>query len=998
MSVREMSIQQTETRIAYRSDQCIHELFEEQVARTPEAVAVVFRDARLTYRELSTRANRLAHRLQRLGVGPDTLVAIFMERSLEMMVALLGVLKAGGAYLPIDPAYPRERAAFILEDARVAVIITQHRLAGGFIGNSAEVVEIDAEWESLSTFSAECPSSDVRSNNLAYVIYTSGSTGKPKGVMVTHRNVVNFFTGMDRKIGAEPGVWLAVTSISFDISVLELFWTLARGFQVVIHGEEGKGTERASSAVALPRKTMEFSLFYFAGDEELGGDKYQLLIEGAKFADANGFTAVWSPERHFHAFGGMFPNPSLTSAALAMITKRVKIRAGSVVLPLHDPLRVAEEWSVVDNLSQGRAGVSFASGWHDKDFVFAPQNYAERKKIMFRDIQTVRALWRGETIQRRRGTGGEVPVCILPHPVQRELPVWVTASGDPGTFQMAGETGANLLTHLLGQSLDELAAKIATYRRVYSGEGQGHVTLMLHTYVGTTTKEVTERVREPFCRYLKTSVDLMKQVVKGLGEELQGGELSATDMESLVDHAFHRYFETSGLFGTPESCLPLIEKLKAIKVDEVACLIDFGVPRDAVLGSLENLRALMQRSNLPPDDHSGYSIPDQIVRHGVTHLQCTPSQMRMLLMTDGGPAALGWTRKLLLGGEALPHALAEDLQRVTTGEIFNMYGPTETTIWSTVHRLITGENPVPIGSPIANTSVHIVDENLEPVPHGNPGELLIGGDGVARGYLNRAELTAEKFIADPFSPEEGARLYRTGDLVRYLPERDLEFLGRVDHQVKIRGHRIELGEIEATLESHPEIRQAIVTVTDGADGAPELAAYVTAQGTQPPSVREIRQFLETKLPAQLAPTVFVFLKEFPLTPNGKIDRRRLPKPRVSPDSHYEAPRNALEEKLAAIWSEALRIDQVGVNDHFQELGGHSLNAVQITFAIRREFCVDLPLQALFDFPTIAGLAAKLEAKTWHKLAEEVTAEITPSAIRGELPDVGNGDAKRAPIN
>jgi acyl carrier protein len=276
--------------------------------------------------------------------------------------------------------------------------------------------------------------------------------------------------------------------------------------------------------------------------------------------------------------------------------------------------------------------------------------------------------------------------------------------------------------------------------------------------------------------------------------------------------------------------------------------------------------------------------------------------------------------------------------------------------------------------------------------------LLIGGDGVARGYLNRAELTAEKFIADPFSPEEGARLYRTGDLVRYLPERDLEFLGRVDHQVKIRGHRIELGEIEATLESHPEIRQAIVTVTDGADGAPELAAYVTAQGTQPPSVREIRQFLETKLPAQLAPTVFVFLKEFPLTPNGKIDRRRLPKPRVSPDSHYEAPRNALEEKLAAIWSEALRIDQVGVNDHFQELGGHSLNAVQITFAIRREFCVDLPLQALFDFPTIAGLAAKLEAKTWHKLAEEVTAEITPSAIRGELPDVGNGDAKRAPIN
>jgi len=214
------------------------------------------------------------------------------------------------------------------------------------------VVEVDAEWDALSKLSLECPTSNVCSDNLAYVIYTSGSTGKPKGVMVTHRNVVNFFAGMDQKIGAEPGVWLALTSISFDISVLELFWTLSRGFRVILQGEEPKSAEDASSTMEPPKKSLEFSLFYFAGDEDLGVDKYQLLTEGAKFADQNGFTAVWSPERHFHAFGGIFPNPSVTSAALAMVTNRVQIRAGSVVLPLHDPLRVAEEWSVVDNLSR----------------------------------------------------------------------------------------------------------------------------------------------------------------------------------------------------------------------------------------------------------------------------------------------------------------------------------------------------------------------------------------------------------------------------------------------------------------------------------------------------------------------------------------------------------------------------------------------------------------------------------------------------------------------
>src|SRR2546421_1289805 len=213
-------------------------------------------------------------------------------------------------------------------------------------------------------------------------------------------------------------------------------------------------------------KHMDFSLFYFASaDVGESPDKYRLLIEGAKFADTHGFAAVWTPERHFYAFGGLYPNPAVTSAALATVTERIQLRAGSVVLPLHDPLRVAEEWAVVDNLSQGRVAISFASGWQPNDFVLAPQNYATRREVMLRGIETVRRLWRGEKVRRRDGNGTEIEVSILPRPLQPELPMWVTAAGSPDTFRLAGEIGANLLTHLLGQSIEQLAEKIAVYRR-----------------------------------------------------------------------------------------------------------------------------------------------------------------------------------------------------------------------------------------------------------------------------------------------------------------------------------------------------------------------------------------------------------------------------------------------------------------------------------------------------------------------------------------------------
>ena len=950
-----------QTGLEYPREKRIHDLIEAQAKRSPDALAVVFRDQQITYRDLDARANQLARYLRGLGVKPEDRVGISMRRSIDMVVALLGVLKAGGAYVPLDPSYPADRIKHVLADAKIPVFLIDDELHAQFSDSGARLVAVDTDWAVIGASSSEPIPADFTSDNLAYVIYTSGSTGKPKGVMVMHRNVVNFFSGMDQKLGAEkPGTWLAVTSISFDISVLELFWTLSRGFRVILQ-EENYDLPTGDSALAEDAKPVDFSLFYFASDESQAGDKYRLLMEGAKFADQNGFSAVWTPERHFHAFGGLFPNPAVTSAALAMITKNLKIRAGSVVLPLHNPIRVAEEWATVDQFSHGRVGLSFASGWHDRDFVFAPENYADRKKIMLRDMETVRALWRGETITRSSGSGKEVNIGIFPRPVQPELPVWLTAGGDPQTFRMAGEAGVNLLTHLLGQSIDELKAKIAIYREAFAGrgsaEGRGHVTLMIHTYVGSTEEEVEALVRTPFCNYLKSSVDLMKQVAKGLGEEFQGAALTEADLGALIDHAFHRYFRTSGLFGTPETCLATVRRLKEMGVDEIACLVDFGIDSYSVLASLENLRELAEKANQPAE--VGYSVPEQILRHRVTHMQCTPSLARMIVNTPAGRRAFGTIEKLLVGGEALPASLKNELLQAGPKEIWNMYGPTETTIWSTMDKLDPKDKLVSIGRPIANTSIFVLDEKRRPVPIGVPGELYIAGDGVVRGYLNRAELTSERFVELPFL-KNGDRAYRTGDLVRYLPDGRVEFLGRLDHQVKIRGHRIELGEIESTLALHPGVRDAIVTASSDGDEGKTLVAYVTkVNGAL--SITEMRRFLEGSLPSYMIPASIVFLDAFPLTPNGKVDRSRLPKPdMVKVDRQVTPPRNAMEETLAGIWEEALRLKNVGIHDNFFELGGHSLSAVKITARIRTAFSAPLPLQAVLENPTIAQISAELE--------------------------------------
>src|SRR6185369_431846 len=341
---------------------------------------------------------------------------------------------------------------------------------------------------------------------------------------------------------------------------------------------------------------------------------------------------------------------------------------------------------------------------------------------------------------------------------------------------------------------------------------------------------------------------------------------------------------------------------------------------------------------------------------GVTVMQATPATWRMLLDAGWRPHR---DLKLLCGGEALNRELADRL--VDCGETWNMYGPTETTIWSSTHRVDAAEEAaiVSLGQPIANTGFYVVDERMHLVPTGVPGELLIGGDGVTRGYLNRPELTADRFICDPFSTSCGARLYRTGDRVRWDADGRLEYLGRLDHQVKIRGFRIETGEIEAVLAEHEQILQAVVTAHEDFAGNAQLVAYVVTEAGAEVSTSELRRHLSAHLPEYMIPAVFVPLAELPLTANGKLDRKALPAPDCSRpvlEREFVAPRSETEKLLAEIWSEVLGVSQVGIHDNFFELGGHSLLATTVISRIRASFSVELPLRYLFEARTIARLA------------------------------------------
>jgi amino acid adenylation domain-containing protein len=623
---RRIVVEWNETAADYPRGKTIHGLFAEQAARTPEATAVVLDDRRYTYRELDERSNRLAHKLRALGVGSDVPVAACMDRTPDLVVALLAAMKAGGAYVPLDPAYPRDRLAFMLEDTAAPVLLTEEKLAEFLPEHAAHTIKLDTGWGEVASEPASDPGGGAGADNLAYIIYTSGSTGTPKGVCCRHASVLNLFADFDRRAPIAPGdpcsLW---TSVSFDVSVYEIFSALLAGGALHIASDE----IRYDSASFIP----------------------------------------WLAER----------------------------RISSVYVP---PLMLAD------------------------------------------------------------------------------LLAWIEKH--PGTL-------------------------------------------------------------------------VMKRLLVGVE--------------------------------------PISEKL-----------------------------------------------------------------------------------------------LASIIERVPGLTIINGYGPTETTICSTLHTVRPEEardRIVPIGKPVQNSRVHILDASMRPVPVGVAGEIYIGGEGMARGYLNRPELTSERFIPDPLSGAPGEQLYRTGDRARFLGDGSIEFIGRADYQVKVRGFRVEPGEIERTLEGHPAVTEAVVIAKPDRTGSKRLVAYLVTDKNTTSSSADLREFLKEKLPDYMIPPAFIMLDAFPLTPNGKLDRAALPEPEMSRDESrsFTAPRNEIELQLAQIWEKVMGIAPIGVTDNFFDLGGHSLLAVRLFSEITRVFGTAMPLAAIFQSPTIAELAQRVRVEG----AAPVEGALVPIQPRGGKP-------------
>lgn len=921
-------------------------------------------DVNLNYLQLSNLVMAWAVALTNAGCKHGERVALSTGHNAHLPAAIFAIWYVGGVYVPIDQNMSPDRMAAVVADAglRIAVCETanlkQMRSAG-----ITTCVTPDTLSNGVSGVEILRPA-NVHPEEPAYVIYTSGSTGRPKGVIVSRGNLASFLTSMDELlIRTDRQVWLASTSISFDISLLELVWTLTAGMELIMAPERPVIAPVSTRHGRKGENNLNISLFFFAADAEReSDDRYSLLIESARFADSAGFEAIWTPERHFHPFGGLYPNPSVISAALARETKRIALRAGSVVAPLHHPIRIAEDWSIVDNLSNGRIGVALASGWHAEDFVFAPDSFKRRYEVLEETVFMLRTLWAGGTAEFKNGIGSDTTVKIFPTPVQTEIPLWLTASGSKETFAMAGRLDAGVLTHLIGQSFADAASNIKIYqgtRAEYGHVSPSKATLMLHTHVTSRPRDVD--IHAALVRYFTASADLVRSLAVAAGQGDVAG-ISEANLKAIVEQAVHRHVSTSSLIGPIDKGIKISRQAFEAGFTEIACLIDFGLGDEAVIEGLQTL-AELREAMVKPNPYQSSDRGAVMVDPEITHAQFTPTLLRSFLNSEGGASALARLNTLLIGGEALTNDLVNQI-RQTGIRAVNIYGPTEATVWATAHEVTEAEQASVIGKPLTNVRAYLLDNKRQIIGPGLVGDLWLSGPQIALGYLGREEETSSAFLPDPYSDTIGDLMYRTGDQAVWNYNGELIFLGRADGQIKLHGIRLELSEIESLFKDIPGISDCAVLL-EPHNGEDSLSAYIVMKDGFQFDPDAFRKSVRKKATSGQVPSRIFDVPEIPRTLSGKLDRRSLgpsstKKGSVVPSVRYALPPtrkfpDKLVAELVAIWQDELKIENHDVAADFFDVGGNSLAAARLVAKLRNRFNVEVPLVEFFEVPTLQNL-------------------------------------------
>ncbi|RKH50973.1 non-ribosomal peptide synthetase/type I polyketide synthase, partial [Corallococcus llansteffanensis] len=735
-------------------------LLADRRARQADAIAVSRGDSHWTWAELGARARTLAARLRSLGVKDGTPVAVSLRPGPEKLAALWAVLEAGGAGVALGPTDLGGMSLYAPEGARVPVLVTSRDLVTAVRLEASRVLYVEDVLAGSDTVSPPEAFGANDAGTLAWLLPMGA--GQPAWAL-GHRELADFFIGLDARLSpSEGGAWLSAGEAAPDRPDLEALWALSRGLRVVFPSEQVTARLVNLQGGGRRAKAMDLSLIYFANDEDtLSGPKYELLLEGSKFADANGFSAVWTPERHFHSFGGLYPQPAVVAAGLATVTRNLRLRSGSVVLPLHDPLLIAEQWSVVDNLSQGRVGLSVATGWHVHDFTFAPANYEDRRNILLKNLRTLRALWRGEKVTRPAGGGTTVELSLRPKPVQKELPVWLTATVNPETFRLAGELGAGVLTGLMSHSLEELKPKVALYREAWRRNGhpgRGHITVMLHTYLGDDEAEVLRTVRQPLLGYFRGSTDIVTSLLAAQGYQGEINKLSPEDINALLEHTFEHHARTTGLVGSVENGLKRLREVQAADVDEVAALIDFGLETPVVMDGLRRLarvremlegEGVARQEQVLVEGEQGVEGLLELARQSGAVLVHTSARLaRTLTDLPGTRGSLGTVGALVLEGASME--LASALQRAAGVEVLLSGGAVEGALLPRA----PGER-IP-----ASIQAWVLDPDGQPVPLGVVGELALTGAGLPSGLWKDEAEEQRRLVPHPL--EASARLYRTG--------------------------------------------------------------------------------------------------------------------------------------------------------------------------------------------------------------------------------------------